>query len=69
MKLTALFLTAGNFVSAKSERGLMWLGERYIYDDPLCEDISMCRGEKGNGFETWKLKKNFPQFFDKDVVI
>ena len=47
MKLTALFLTAGNFVSAKSERGLMWLGERYIYDDPLCEDISYCRGEKG----------------------
>ena len=37
----------------------MWLGERYIYDDPLCEDISYCRGEKGNlgaqidrGFET-----------------
>ena len=49
MKLTALFLTAGNFVSAKSERGLMWLGERYIYDDPLCEDISYCRGEKGKG--------------------
>ena len=47
LKLTALFLTAGNFVSAKSERGLMWPGERYIYDDPLCEDISYCRGEKG----------------------
>ena len=57
MKLTALFLTAGNFVSAKSERGLMWLGERYIYDDPLCEDISYCRGEKGKdiGFETWYM--------------
>ena len=69
MKLTALFLTAGNFVSAKSERGLMWLGERYIYDDPLCEDISMCRGEKGNEFETWKMQKILQQFFDKDAVI
>ena len=46
MKLTALFLATG-YVSAKSERGLMWLGDRYLYDDPLCEDISYCRGEKG----------------------
>lgn len=34
-------------VKAYSERGLQMIGDRYLYDDPICPNIETCTGENG----------------------
>ena len=49
MKLsTILSLNLAQIASGYSERGLiMMIGDRFIYDDPICPDIATCKGYNG----------------------
>ena len=45
---TILGLNLAGLTSGYSERGLfMMIGDRFVYDDPICPDIETCKGYNG----------------------